>query len=95
VTTPCNVRGKGVAAVGEFVECVSASGAHDMSGNAAEWVADWATSSANNTGDISALPVGVARGGDAGDGAFATVNYYGTNFAPSSTGLLRGFRCAR
>ncbi|HZJ69935.1 MAG TPA: SUMF1/EgtB/PvdO family nonheme iron enzyme [Planctomycetota bacterium] len=33
----CNARGREVAPSGSFPECMSASGAIDMSGNAAEW----------------------------------------------------------
>jgi formylglycine-generating enzyme required for sulfatase activity len=33
----CNLRGDSIVATGSFPECQSASGAFDMSGNAAEW----------------------------------------------------------
>ena len=37
VARKCNTRGREVAPSGSFPECMSASGAIDMSGNAAEW----------------------------------------------------------
>lgn len=39
VTRKCNTRGREIAPGGSFPECMSASGAFDMSGNAAEWTA--------------------------------------------------------
>jgi formylglycine-generating enzyme required for sulfatase activity len=38
----CNLRRGGIVATGSFPECQSASGAFDMSGNAAEWDASGA-----------------------------------------------------
>ena len=40
VARKCNTRGHELSAIGSFPECVSAAGAFDMSGNAAEWDAE-------------------------------------------------------
>jgi hypothetical protein len=46
-TTDCNTRGGNVMLTGSRSRCVSADGAFDMVGNAAEFVADWVPRSRN------------------------------------------------
>jgi formylglycine-generating enzyme required for sulfatase activity len=62
-TTKANVEeSSGLVAVGSYPEGVSWVGAHDMAGNAMEWVADWLSPNHNHLADQPENPTGLATG---------------------------------
>jgi len=90
----------GLTAVGTYPQGRSPYGAHDMSGNAAEWVADWFTESfpASEVRNPKGPATGterVVRGGgrmDSADRILATKRYRDN---PAMRNEQIGFRCAR
>jgi formylglycine-generating enzyme required for sulfatase activity len=52
----------GLVAVGSYAEGVSWVGAHDMAGNAMEWVADWLSPNHNHLADQPENPIGLPTG---------------------------------
>lgn len=62
-TTKANVENStGLMAVGSYPEGVSWVGAHDMAGNAMEWVADWLSPNHNHLADQTENPTGLPTG---------------------------------
>jgi formylglycine-generating enzyme required for sulfatase activity len=63
-----------------------------MVGNVSEFVADW--SGVANGADVSGQTIAITRGGDAGDGVAANVNF-AFLVTPATANASTGFRCAR
>ncbi|MFN8641783.1 MAG: SUMF1/EgtB/PvdO family nonheme iron enzyme [Candidatus Binatia bacterium] len=111
-TTDCNVGGPpfGYSSTGSRSACVSDTGAFDMVGNVAEWVADWGDGATNCTnwsptygtdlscvgGDGSTnLPGALTRGGAFSSGSDAGVFAVQSDGDPSLSPSRVGFRCVR
>jgi formylglycine-generating enzyme required for sulfatase activity len=89
------------AAVGSYRGGVSPHGAHDMTGNAGEWVADWydaryyqQSPERNPTGPASGQSR-VLRGGSWYGFPIDLRTVYRVNGTPDLRNALNGFRCAR
>jgi formylglycine-generating enzyme required for sulfatase activity len=104
----CNIFSGAKSLTGDYGGCFSAFGAYDMTGNVAEWVADWVPRSTTSgtwsgSGDYQSLagaattgePGALLRGGFFNNGANAGPLTVSGLDSPSSPGNAFGFRCAR